>query len=513
MDTNQLTNNKPKKDAMKKISFLFLSMLMVSTIFFSCSKDEKVVPEPIARFTATADTTNPFLIIFTNDSQNADTYIWAFGDGSAISTEMSPTHTYAEAGDYSVTLTATGKGGVSTSTKTVTVEGFTLAQFLSGTDAAGKSWYLEFNDLISMVNPDNPSEWWYGWSALSVAQRNVVRHHEYIFKPDGSFEFKTHGYTVRPGDGGFSTPYLFDSETTPIFADSDSWIAKDGKDCSAWGKNANITFTVGDASKYAAYCDSRITLNGKGGHIGPMDTGTELVVDEPAASTFYEVFYYADGGDQPDTLVLYTPWGSNEAGPGATRGALGVIKLVSYKDASQIPADEQEPTGKPLQANDISETFDVDGTMTWAFQDANAGDIFDENFDNPSATGINTSAKVAKYYRSGGFAYTNAQFVMNYRMDLSTRNVFKMKVYYPSGSGGTKQAAIKLQNSLDGGNAWQTQTEVIQTFTAEDTWVELTFDFSSVSTNTDYDQIVVQFGGEGDGTPAGTFYFDDLVLQ
>ena len=53
-----------------------------------------------------------------------------------------------------------------------------------------------------MFNPDNTSEWWYGWNSLPTAdQRNTVRHHEYIFKPDGSFEFKTNGFTVRPVAG------------------------------------------------------------------------------------------------------------------------------------------------------------------------------------------------------------------------------------------------------------------------------------------------------------------------
>lgn len=495
---------------MKKLSFYLLSLLMVSVVFFACEDDEDKTPEPIARFTATADETNPFLITFTNDSENADTYSWDFGDGSALSTEVSPTHTYAAAGDYSVTLTATGEGGEVSSTKTVTVEGFTLAQFLSGVETSGKTWHLEFNELINMVNPDNPAEWWYGWNSLTVAQRNAVRHHEYIFKPDGSFEFKTNGYTIRPGSGDYSTPFLF-SDQTDIYADADSWIALDGKDCSTWGNNSSLTFAVGDASKYAA-CDSRITITGKGGHIGPMDTGTELVIDEPAESVFYEILSYADGEDQPDTLILYTPWGGNNLGPGATRPALGVIKLVSYKNASQIPADEEE-VGKPLQANDIYDTFDAAGTMTWAMQDEGSGDALDQEFANPSATGINTSALVAKYTKSGNFQYTNAQFILAHRMDLSTRNVFKIKVYYPSGGTASKQVDIKLQNSLMGGNAWETQTVVTQTITAEDTWEELTFDFSSISSNTDYDQIVLQFGGEAAGAPAGVFYFDDLVLQ
>jgi uncharacterized repeat protein (TIGR01451 family) len=42
------------------------------------------------------------------------TYEWDFGDGSAIATDANPQHTYAEAGSYLVTLTATN--GPETST-------------------------------------------------------------------------------------------------------------------------------------------------------------------------------------------------------------------------------------------------------------------------------------------------------------------------------------------------------------------------------------------------------------
>jgi len=35
---------------------------------------------------------------------NAEMYEWNFGDGSAVSTSASPTHSYTTAGTYNVTL-------------------------------------------------------------------------------------------------------------------------------------------------------------------------------------------------------------------------------------------------------------------------------------------------------------------------------------------------------------------------------------------------------------------------
>ncbi|AFD07984.1 T9SS type B sorting domain-containing protein [Solitalea canadensis] len=47
----------------------------------------------------------PYTVKFTNLSQNADSYIWDFGDGST-STEINPQHVYEKDGVYNITLTA-----------------------------------------------------------------------------------------------------------------------------------------------------------------------------------------------------------------------------------------------------------------------------------------------------------------------------------------------------------------------------------------------------------------------
>ena len=49
---------------------------------------------------------NGLTVEFTNNSANATSYLWDFGDGNT-GTDNNPTHTYATAGTYTVTLTAT----------------------------------------------------------------------------------------------------------------------------------------------------------------------------------------------------------------------------------------------------------------------------------------------------------------------------------------------------------------------------------------------------------------------
>jgi PKD repeat protein len=54
-------------------------------------------------------------VTFINNSTNATTYEWSFGDGSAVSTAYSPTHSYAAEGEYTATLTSYNADGCDSS--------------------------------------------------------------------------------------------------------------------------------------------------------------------------------------------------------------------------------------------------------------------------------------------------------------------------------------------------------------------------------------------------------------
>jgi hypothetical protein len=63
-----------------------------------------VNPEPVASFNYSA---NGATVVFNNSSINASSYSWNFGDNSAVSTAVNPTHTYSTNGAYTIELTAT----------------------------------------------------------------------------------------------------------------------------------------------------------------------------------------------------------------------------------------------------------------------------------------------------------------------------------------------------------------------------------------------------------------------
>ena len=96
---------------MKKMRLIFgiLTVLALAAIIFtSCKKeDKKPLPEASFSFTSSGDGKT---IQFTNESTNALTYLWEFGD-TQTSTEVNPTHTFPDYATFTVKLTATGDGG------------------------------------------------------------------------------------------------------------------------------------------------------------------------------------------------------------------------------------------------------------------------------------------------------------------------------------------------------------------------------------------------------------------
>ena len=72
-------------------------------------------------FTSVADGTNSKKIVFTNTSAYGVKYSWNFGDGAGVSSDKSPSYTYAVAGTYTVTLTTVGVTGISDKTVTTSL--------------------------------------------------------------------------------------------------------------------------------------------------------------------------------------------------------------------------------------------------------------------------------------------------------------------------------------------------------------------------------------------------------
>ncbi len=77
-------------------------------------------PAPVAGFAPDSAACGPLTIPFRNTSTYAHSFLWDFDDGTS-STEENPVHTFMQAKEYKISLTATGKRGISISSRYIIV--------------------------------------------------------------------------------------------------------------------------------------------------------------------------------------------------------------------------------------------------------------------------------------------------------------------------------------------------------------------------------------------------------
>lgn len=114
--------------------------------------------------------TAPLDVTFTDLSTNGPTqWTWNFGDSSS-SNLQNPTHQYAAAGTYTVSLTAQNANGFTTATKSsyITVGGTTAAEFSATPSTGNAPLAVTFQDLSS--GAPNSWTWTFGDGGTSNAQ-------------------------------------------------------------------------------------------------------------------------------------------------------------------------------------------------------------------------------------------------------------------------------------------------------------------------------------------------------
>lgn len=159
---------------MKDIFYIFA----ISILTLTCSKDNPVEAEnantenkiPIVVFSMNKSVADKGEIInFTNNTQNAISYLWDFGDGNT-STEINPNHHYDSSGIKSITLKAINEDGYATVTREILIKEFTvmtynialgggaIPQVIDIAKANGHTAYLDnrLSDILSVIRYVNP---------------------------------------------------------------------------------------------------------------------------------------------------------------------------------------------------------------------------------------------------------------------------------------------------------------------------------------------------------------------
>ena len=101
--------------------------------------------------------------MFINSTTGSPNYVWSFGDGTPTSNSATPTHTYTNAGNYTVTLIATLGTCADTLTKTnyITVYSKPLSSFSTASVCLSDS--VRFTNLsTSSIDPISSYTWNYG---------------------------------------------------------------------------------------------------------------------------------------------------------------------------------------------------------------------------------------------------------------------------------------------------------------------------------------------------------------
>ena len=122
---------------------------------------------------------------------------------------------------------------------------------------------------------------------------------------------------------------------------------------------------------------------------------------------------------------------------------------------------------------------------------------------NPHTVG-NPTSKVAKMVRNSGSETWAGAFFTTTNLNMKNYKKVHLKALSPKAGIIVK---VKLENAA--GNITK---EVDAHITQKDTWQDLSFDFSSIDTNTTYTKFVIffDFGETGDGS---TYYCDQITLS
>lgn len=338
----------------------FIMALLAVSLMVSCGDDDEETtpeePDPVAAFSFVA---TELEVVFTNNSQNATTYEWDFGDGSGTSSVENPTYTYSAAGNYTVSLTASNDSGErSDFTANVSVASTDeKLVLLRGTES--KTWKLlrdsERAAMLLAADASLSQIFWPG--ASNNGARPCVFDDSFTFTESGDYVIEDAG-TFWAEFGVFNNVADCDANTTPescFEATSANMVNECGDDVSAW---------LGSTHSYSFDTDqNKITLNGMGSWIGipKLTTTGETIV--PVSETTFDAILVDGGASGVDSMFVSFNYS----------GAYWAFTYVSYENPTDEPALVSVNANFSASTNGLQVTFENTSsgasTFAWDFGD------------------------------------------------------------------------------------------------------------------------------------------------
>jgi len=233
--------------------------------------------------------------------------------------------------------------------------------------------------------------------------------------------------------------------------------------------------------------------------IANADAGNPYLFNVTATAD-YETHFEVTFGDDPDAVPVAFNEGQTLTHTYATIGTY-TITVQAFSGGAAVATETTNVTVfDPLLMPVDFES----ATLNYGF--TNFGNAVSSVANNPSATGINTSAKVGQLLKPAGAEVWAGSFLeLSEPIDFSALHQISIKTYSPTAGITVK---LKLENLAN--NTINIERDV--TTTVANAWETLTFDFTGIDNANAYQRVVVFFDFGNGGTGA-SYYFDDIQLS
>lgn len=321
---------------------------------------------PVAAFTAGTVLCEKKAVSFSDQSSPVNSlakWAWNFGDGAA-STLKSPSHTYAAAGKYTVTLDITTLNGcISTASVPVTINASPVPNF-SIPEVCLADLFAGFNDSTTIADHSESQLqylWNFGDANANAANpgTSAVKNPKHTYQATGNYDITLH-VTSKDGCVGDTTRRLTVNGSTPV---ADFEVSNADKLCSNTkvGILNRSSVKPGTITRVEVYWDYT------------NDPLSKLTDEEPSPGKLYEHAYTGFGTPDAKTFtVLFVAYSGTVCMQQISKTiTVHVSPAVVFSPLSPVCAEIA-----PYQITAAKETYGLAGTGTFTGDGVSASGLF-----------------------------------------------------------------------------------------------------------------------------------------
>lgn len=243
----------------------------------------------------------------------------------------------------------------------------------------------------------------------------------------------------------------------------------------------------------------------------PNNAGLSMAPMEVSAGVWAGEFFFPEGA--PENVELFIEWSKVSFGGNWRSTAPDTLDTVAFNFMCDTGDGGDSGDGGDTGGDGTGFVIDFEdgGTLTGAFDNGANG----ANATNPDQSGINTSSSVYQFNKVVGSAWYSGAFNI-FPEDISAQggNTFTFKIWSPNAG-----INVRFQLEKEGNQGPIVTYSLDQMVSDANTWVELTFDFSSTALNLadGYDKIVIfpdyDESNQADVATEAIYYIDDIAQQ